>query len=536
MKLLNILYVLTFCLVGSATAQKSSSWMTGFNSLWNLISDTTRRSIDGVTKTSGIDLFGKNGLLTKTIMKPTPPALYDMPPQDYPPTEPNYVDFGHGPTLPPDMLIQRDPQKMILAAKRAHIPQFTCSKEYAALPGHTMCMNDNPNVAESGISELDKVLVLRHHNRLRGQVQPPATDLVKLKWDDRLAVVAQKWANQCEAGHDKERNIPSIGMTIGQNVAGGYRSWKKAVQMWYDEITMWKYGIEPDSYLGHEGWKKIGHFTQMVQNGTYLVGCGYAVCKNSMYKRYYVCDYAAGQSNLAIPYTSGPRCSKCPHSCSNGQCDCKGIVCYNGGKLDPDSCQCQCTKVYKGRTCEELNCPAEDAFVCGRDWPQSYCERFYNVPDECPYMCGRCKGGSTSALKPPTTYTSAFGCTFKGRRASHTECSKYGDHGQDIQNCATQGGNVGCSDCATYYNVKRDMCPVMCGLCDAPCGGKMCQNGGSLNTATCTCTCVPPYSGSTCAKAKCPAQDAAHCKWWPKSHCRTYYNVPQECPRMCGIC
>lgn len=33
---------------------------------------------------------------------------------------------------------------------------------------------------------------------------------------------------------------------------------------------------------------------QMVQNGTYLIGCGYAVCPNTRYKRFYVCNYAAG--------------------------------------------------------------------------------------------------------------------------------------------------------------------------------------------------------------------------------------------------
>lgn len=33
---------------------------------------------------------------------------------------------------------------------------------------------------------------------------------------------------------------------------------------------------------------------QMAQNGTYLVGCGYAVCDGSQFTRYYVCDYAAG--------------------------------------------------------------------------------------------------------------------------------------------------------------------------------------------------------------------------------------------------
>lgn len=52
-------------------------------------------------------------------------------------------------------------------------------------------------------------------------------------------------------------------MSIGQNVAGGYRSWEQAVQMWWDEIDMWTYGVDPDSYLGPGGWKKIGHFTQV---------------------------------------------------------------------------------------------------------------------------------------------------------------------------------------------------------------------------------------------------------------------------------
>ena len=33
--------------------------------------------------------------------------------------------------------------------------------------------------------------------------------------------------------------------------------------------------------------------------------------------------------------------------------DCKGTVCYNGGTLDPDTCQCRCTKVFKGRTCQQ---------------------------------------------------------------------------------------------------------------------------------------------------------------------------------------
>ena len=32
--------------------------------------------------------------------------------------------------------------------------------------------------------------------------------------------------------------------------------------------------------------------------------------------------------------------------------------------------------------------------------------------------------------------------------------------------CQTEGGSVGCGECERYFNIKRDYCPVMCGLCD----------------------------------------------------------------------
>nr|XP_022335669.1 uncharacterized protein LOC111132188 isoform X2 [Crassostrea virginica] len=424
------------------------------------------------------------------------------------------------------------------------LPQtLMCTPEYKKLPGHTMCMKDKPNVSKQGMTEAEKLAVLDQHNRLRGGVNPPAMDLVKLEWDERLAAVAQKWANQCEAGHDKERNVPSIGMSIGQNVAGGYRSWEQAVQMWWDEIDMWTYGVDPDSYLGPGGWKKIGHFTQMAQNGTYLVGCGYAVCDGSRFTRYYVCDYAAGQSNLAIPYTKGPRCSRCPGFCRKGQCDCGGRVCYNGGTLNLDTCQCECQKLYKGPTCEELNCPAEDKWVCGRDWTPLYCKRFVNVPFDCPYMCGKCStgGGAPAANNDVETATqSSFiskdGCEYKGKRSSPEECRAYGANGTDIQQCSSMGGSISCVDCDRFFNVKRDMCPVMCGLCDPPCKGKKCENGGKLNVDTCKCTCEAPYIGARCEQVDCSKPDKEHCAAWPNNYCDKYHNVPQDCPMKCGLC
>lgn len=46
------------------------------------------------------------------------------------------------------------------------------------------------------------------------------------------------------------------------------------------------------------------------------------------------------------------------------------------------------------------------------------------------------------------------------------ECKAFGDKGVDKAFCASQGGEFTCNECSLYYNIKRDYCPVMCGLCD----------------------------------------------------------------------
>ncbi|XP_045161356.2 uncharacterized protein LOC123526325 [Mercenaria mercenaria] len=418
---------------------------------------------------------------------------------------------------------------------------LSCTEEYQKIPGHTLCMTDSSLLTKAGVNIDDRLRITQIHNSLRASVQPPAADLVSLQWDDRVAAVAQKWAKQCKLAHDTERTVPEMGMSFGQNVAVGFETWPEAIQMWYDEISVYRYGLEPDSYLGKDGWRQIAHFTQIVQNGTYLIGCGYAECPETQYVRYYVCNYAAGQTDLAYPYTAGLRCESCPNNCINGLCDCGGLVCYNGGTLDESSCKCECSKPYTGERCEIIDCPVSDNWICGRDWPPSYCERFYNVPEECPYMCGICGDGTaiTNVVTTPniTTFTSSFGCRYTGVRDDEASCRNYGENGNDMRMCSSQGGTVGCGECDRYFNIKRDYCPVMCGLCDPPCAGKRCSNGGTLDTNTCACSCRKPFTGDTCEFAQCPINgDPGFCRFWPPRYCQMYYNVPEECPYMCGIC
>ena len=46
-----------------------------------------------------------------------------------------------------------------------------------------------------------------------------------------------------------------------------------------------------------------------------------------------------------------------------------------------------------------VDCPAEDGWICGRDWPLSFCDIYSNVKEECPNMCGICSGTSIDWLQ-----------------------------------------------------------------------------------------------------------------------------------------
>ncbi|XP_046573999.1 cysteine-rich venom protein Mr30-like [Haliotis rubra] len=71
-------------------------------------------------------------------------------------------------------------------------------------------------------------------------------------------------------------------------------------------------------------------------------------------------------------------------------------------------------------------------------------------------------------------------------------------------------------------------------LCD--CGDKLCLNGGSLDSSTCSCTCTGIWTGDTCTEKKCGTSQS-WCKFvTKKSWCTIYSNIPVDCPKFCGIC
>merc|ERR1712029_538526 len=100
----------------------------------------------------------------------------------------------------------------------------------------------------------------------------------QLKWNDDLAKVAQRWADQCyptengkSMAHDTKREPAGQYKNVGQNMAFGASSdpisnpgFAGSIQSWYDEVSDWPAtNVESFSKKGVPKGKYIGHYTQV---------------------------------------------------------------------------------------------------------------------------------------------------------------------------------------------------------------------------------------------------------------------------------
>ncbi|KAL6757363.1 CAP domain-containing protein [Haematococcus lacustris] len=126
----------------------------------------------------------------------------------------------------------------------------------------------------SASSSLQSVALSMHNDlRYRHQAAP-------LSWSPSLAADSKSWADGCVWGHSKAPNQ-------GENLAMGFPDAKSAIQAWADEETQYIYGeLTPSNF------EEVGHFTQMVWQGTTSVGCALTSCGYSKGGDYLVCRYA----------------------------------------------------------------------------------------------------------------------------------------------------------------------------------------------------------------------------------------------------
>ncbi|GFG39604.1 hypothetical protein Cfor_02878, partial [Coptotermes formosanus] len=213
---------------------------------------------------------------------------------------------------------------------------------------HTMCKYQGygancGNVLYSGVTRsTDKQTIVDLHNNLRRQVaqgtesrgnpgpQPSAANMRKISWDDELATVAQRWANQCTFGHDACRKVSRF--SVGQNVylswttgvpPDGQQDWSSAGLSWYNEVPLFnRSNVNPFQYSS-----ATGHYTQEVWAETYKIGCGFTAYTSSdgKYNKFYVCNYGPAGNIVGggtRMYTTGSAGTQCPAGTApdNGLC------------------------------------------------------------------------------------------------------------------------------------------------------------------------------------------------------------------------
>uniref|UniRef100_A0A665VL81 LCCL domain-containing protein n=1 Tax=Echeneis naucrates TaxID=173247 RepID=A0A665VL81_ECHNA len=187
------------------------------------------------------------------------------------------------------------------------------------------------------ITDSDAQLILDLHNKLRGQVYPPASNMEYMVWDTELERTAEEWAETCLWEHGPAGLLPQIGQNLGAHW-GRYRPPTFHVQAWYDEVKDYSfpYPQECNPYCPFRCSGPVcTHYTQLVWATSSRIGCAINLCYNmnvwgQIWAKavYLVCNYSPkGNWWGHAPYKHGTPCSACPPSYGGG---CKDNLCYKG--------------------------------------------------------------------------------------------------------------------------------------------------------------------------------------------------------------
>ncbi|XP_050692947.1 cysteine-rich venom protein-like [Eriocheir sinensis] len=160
--------------------------------------------------------------------------------------------------------------------------------------------------------------LVRQHNLLRANVDPPAADMLAVKWYKTAAEQAQAWAEQC--GHHSHPEHPSVRWTSNYGACGQNVFVSPAKKRWTQVLEHWWSGKKEFHYGGDNNSTAVAAYTQMAWYNSHQVGCGFSQCSapgGSTFFRY-VCNYCPvgnDPTRLDQPYSEGSACSLCPGAC-----------------------------------------------------------------------------------------------------------------------------------------------------------------------------------------------------------------------------
>ncbi|XP_045149689.1 C-type lectin domain family 18 member C isoform X3 [Echinops telfairi] len=230
-------------------------------------------------------------------------------------------------------------------------------------------LQERPAMLLGGLSRKERFQLLSLHNRLRSRVHPPAANMQRMDWSERLARLAQDRATLCGALASSLAASPEHPRQMGWNVQllpAGSASFVEVINLWFAEGQQY-------SHAANECTRNATctHYTQLVWATSSQLGCGQHRCSvNQAEMETFVCVYFPGGNwevnrKMIAPYKKGAWCSLCTASVSGcfkawdhagALCEvprnpCR-MSCQNHGRLNVSTCHCHCPSGYTGRYCQ----------------------------------------------------------------------------------------------------------------------------------------------------------------------------------------
>eukprot|EP00058_Branchiostoma_floridae_P022675 XP_002608165.1 hypothetical protein BRAFLDRAFT_90420 [Branchiostoma floridae] len=112
----------------------------------------------------------------------------------------------------------------------------------------------------SDLSQEQINTILQAHNNYRKAVNPTATNMEYMEWDDSLATIAQDWADGCDFAHNSNRGDNYAG-SVGENIYAGTGSYTAGseTENWHSEVSDYTY-----SSNSCRSGAVCGHYTQIM--------------------------------------------------------------------------------------------------------------------------------------------------------------------------------------------------------------------------------------------------------------------------------
>ncbi|XP_069511174.1 C-type lectin domain family 18 member A-like [Ambystoma mexicanum] len=249
-------------------------------------------------------------------------------------------------------------------------------------------------------STKESYLLLSLHNRLRSKVHPPAANMQKMEWSEKLSILAQERAASCLL--DPQLPSRSHPQHIGWNVhllPLGSTSFSEVIELWFREREQYSFH---NAQCAENA--TCSHYTQLVWATSGKLGCGKHACPDEQGKmEVFVCAYSPGGNwdiagKTIVPYKKGAWCTLCTSGRAGcfkswdhigGLCEvpknpCR-MSCGKNGHLNVSSCHCECHPGYTGRYCQ-VKCSVQ-------------CVHGRFKAEECSCLCDVGYGGPQCATK-----------------------------------------------------------------------------------------------------------------------------------------